>query len=92
MLNPSVLLLDEPGAGLTGDERVELREVLDDLKKRGLGVLLIDHNISFVGGVSDHLAVLAQGKVIVEGRPREVLAHERVVEAYLGSSARRAHV
>jgi ABC-type branched-subunit amino acid transport system ATPase component len=92
MLNPSVLLLDEPGAGLTGDERVELREVLKDLKQRGLGVLLIDHNISFVGGVSDHLAVLAQGKVIVEGEPRDVLAHQQVVEAYLGSSARRAHV
>lgn len=86
MLRPSVLLLDEPGAGLTTEEREELRAVLERLRARGLAILLIDHNIAFVAQASDHLAVMAQGELIVEGEPADVLAHNRVIEAYLGSA------
>ncbi|MFR9805091.1 ABC transporter permease subunit [Pseudonocardia sp. RS010] len=90
MLGPQLLMLDEPGAGLTDEERDQLASVIRRLRERHLTVVLIDHNVSFVAGISDRMVVLDGGRVIAEGDPAEVLRAERVIGAYLGSEATRA--
>lgn len=84
--SPRFLLLDEPGAGLTDGERAILTTIVRELTEVGIGFLLIDHNVSFVAGVSDELVVL-DGKVIGSGQPSDVLQRSDVVEAYLGGAA-----
>ncbi|ALJ21864.1 branched-chain amino acid ABC transporter ATP-binding protein/permease [Microbacterium sp. No. 7] len=84
MLDPEVILLDEPGAGLTESDMEELAGVLRAIRERGRSVVVIDHHVSFVAGVSDRLVVMNQGSVLSEGAPDEVVADPRVVEAYLG--------
>lgn len=86
MLDPNFLLLDEPGAGLTEDERVELAEHIRRVRARGIGVLLIDHNLSLITSTCDRVYALDHGVVIAEGTPRDVLAHSDVVSAYLGTA------
>jgi sulfate-transporting ATPase len=84
---PSVLLLDEPAAGLSATERVELRELIHYLaKQQGLAVLLIEHDVDLVLGVSDRVVVLEFGIVIASGPPGELRADPRVIAAYLGES------
>jgi branched-chain amino acid transport system ATP-binding protein len=79
--------LDEPAAGLDTSETHELGMQLRRLTSGGTSMLLIDHDIGFVFGACDHVVVLEFGVVIAEGPPHEIYANERVVEAYLGSSA-----
>ncbi len=86
-VEPSYLLLDEPGAGLSAYEREEVAEVIRRLAEDGVGCLLIDHNIAFVASVCERITVLAAGRVLAEGPTAEVLAHEEVIEAYLGKAA-----
>jgi ABC-type branched-subunit amino acid transport system ATPase component len=82
-----VLLLDEPAAGLSATERVELRELIHYLaKQQGLAVLLIEHDVDLVLGVSDRVVVLEFGIVIASGPPGELRADPRVIAAYLGES------
>ncbi|MFC6673334.1 ABC transporter ATP-binding protein [Marinobacterium aestuariivivens] len=86
--SPSVLLLDEPMAGLTVPESLELAQHLKKLaNERGVSVLLVEHDMEVVFGVSDRITVLELGKVLAEGVPSEVRANPRVREAYLGSAA-----
>ena len=85
--NPKLLLLDEPAAGLRGEERRELAELLADLHRQGLTMLLVEHDIGFVCDVADRVTVLDMGRVIAEGPPEQVRADEVVVAAYLGSAA-----
>jgi branched-chain amino acid transport system ATP-binding protein len=86
---PTLLLLDEPTAGMTQAEASALMDLLRALvAELGLAILLIEHNMRVVMGVSDRVTVLDHGEKIAEGRPQEVRADARVIEAYLGRSAR----
>jgi ABC-type branched-subunit amino acid transport system ATPase component len=82
-----VLLLDEPAAGMTADERVTLRHVLRRLAGNGVAVLLVEHDMRLVNDVADRVTVLDAGRVIASGRPDEVRADPAVRLAYLGAAA-----
>ncbi len=81
---PRLLLLDEPAAGLTPTELVELGKRLIALRDRGIGILLVEHNMRLVLDTCDRVVVLSFGKEIASGKPRETTALPAVVEAYMG--------
>jgi ABC-type branched-subunit amino acid transport system ATPase component len=82
-----VLLLDEPAAGMSADERATLRHVLRRLAGNGIAVLLVEHDMRLVNAVADRVTVLDAGQVIARGRPDEVRASPAVQRAYLGVTA-----
>jgi branched-chain amino acid transport system ATP-binding protein len=85
---PRLLLLDEPTAGMSPLETGKMVELVTDLARaKGLTVLLSEHDMDVVFGISDRVTVLHQGRVISEGLPEQVQDDERVVEVYLGSEA-----
>ncbi|MDX6273836.1 MAG: branched-chain amino acid transport system ATP-binding protein, partial [Frankiales bacterium] len=79
-----VLLLDEPAAGMTADERQRLVGVLRALAGNGLAVLLVEHDMALVGRSADTVTVLDQGRVVASGTPAQVRADPGVQRAYLG--------
>ena len=80
-------MLDEPAAGLNPQEKRDLQQLIDQLRREfGVAVLLIEHDMSLVMGVSDLVVVLNFGRKIAEGSPEEVQAHPEVIHAYLGES------
>ena len=82
--SPHVLLLDEPAAGLNLSEKHELGLLLRRLKGHGLTVLIVDHDMTLVEQVADHITVLNFGRRIADGTPRDALGHPDVIAAYLG--------
>jgi branched-chain amino acid transport system ATP-binding protein len=83
--DPKLLLLDEPTAGMNPQESQRLTEFMEQLRsERDLTILLIEHDMKVVMGVSEHITVLDHGEKIAEGQPQEIRTNERVIEAYLG--------
>jgi branched-chain amino acid transport system permease protein len=83
--NPTLLLLDEPAAGLNSSEKLELHELLKRIAAQGLTILIIDHDMTLVSEAAQHITVLNFGRRIADGESMAVLRHPDVVSAYLGS-------
>jgi branched-chain amino acid transport system permease protein len=90
--NPVLLLLDEPAAGLNGQEVGQLRVIVRSIRDSGVTVVLIEHNMGLVMSLCDRVTVLASGSVIADGTPAEVAVRPEVIEAYLGDSMNTADI
>jgi len=82
--DPDLLILDEPSSGLNDKETEELMSFLDNLLRDNLTILLIEHDMNVVMGISDLVTVMDEGKKIAEGKPEEIYNNPIVIEAYLG--------
>ncbi|MEC5217215.1 branched-chain amino acid transport system ATP-binding protein [Actimicrobium sp. GrIS 1.19] len=81
---PKLLLLDEPVAGMNPAEKTELMAEIVNIRQRGFSIFLIEHDMRFVMGLCDRIAVLNFGRIIAEGTPDEIKNNPEVIEAYLG--------
>jgi branched-chain amino acid transport system ATP-binding protein len=87
---PSLLLLDEPVSGMNPSETSSFMRLLDRIRARDVTVLLVEHDMRMVMGVSDRVVVLNHGKIIAEGPPGEIQRNPEVIRAYLGAGVRHA--
>jgi branched-chain amino acid transport system ATP-binding protein len=87
---PSMLLLDEPVSGMNPSETSSFMRLLERIRAQGVTVLLVEHDMRMVMGVSDRVVVLNQGKIIAEGSPSEIQGNPEVIRAYLGAGMRHA--
>jgi branched-chain amino acid transport system ATP-binding protein len=87
---PSLLLLDEPVSGMNPAEKARFMGTLAKIRERGITVLLVEHDMRTVMGVSDRVICLSQGRIIADGSPQAIQAHPEVIQAYLGERAARA--
>ena len=86
MKSPKILLLDEPLAGVNPKLSEQLLEIISNLNKNGISVLMVEHNIDAVMKISERVVVMSEGKIISDGKPDFVRSDKNVIEAYLGSS------
>jgi ABC-type branched-subunit amino acid transport system ATPase component len=83
----TMLLLDEPAAGMGKTETQRLTALIDEVRSQGRGVLLVDHDIGFIFSLCDAITVMNAGRVIADGTPHEIENSKTVREAYLGGNA-----
>jgi ABC-type branched-subunit amino acid transport system ATPase component len=82
--DPRFLLLDEPAAGMNPEESDEMVELIKKINQLGITILLVEHDMKVIMGISDRIVVLNFGEVIAEGSLKEIRENEKVIEAYLG--------
>ncbi|MCI1857793.1 MAG: ABC transporter ATP-binding protein [Sporolactobacillus sp.] len=87
MTNPHILLLDEPCAGLSPNETAELSQMIRTIKKQGISIILVEHNVKMILSISNKIMVLDHGTKIAQGTPAEIANNEKVIKAYLGGTA-----
>ena len=84
--DPKLILLDEPAAGMNTTEKVELSETIKKIRDRGFTILLVEHDMKLVMGITDYIYVINYGKELAQGKPEEVRNNPAVIEAYLGGT------
>jgi len=81
---PSLVMLDEPAAGLSAEEADHVRDTIRRLRERGIAVVVIDHNMRFMRDICDRILVMHHGQELARGTPDQVLSNSKVIQAYLG--------